>query len=85
MFIMSMTIKKSFLAKYFEFFEAACTNNTFGANCLEKCSPNCGGLNNACDNFNGFCFNGCDDGYLGERCGARKYKKENVVKVKTSW
>ncbi|KAK3799879.1 hypothetical protein RRG08_000275 [Elysia crispata] len=49
---------------------AACTNNTFGANCLEKCSPNCGGLNNACDNFNGFCFNGCDDGYLGKRCGA---------------
>ncbi|KAK3772808.1 hypothetical protein RRG08_000288 [Elysia crispata] len=53
---------------------AACTNNTFGANCLEKCSPNCGGLNNACDNFNGFCFNGCDDGYLGERCGAQSDK-----------
>ncbi|KAK3798706.1 hypothetical protein RRG08_002026 [Elysia crispata] len=46
----------------------ACTNNTFGVNCLENCNQNCGGPNNACDRLNGFCIDGCDAGYQGERC-----------------
>ncbi|KAK3757268.1 hypothetical protein RRG08_047459 [Elysia crispata] len=47
---------------------SACTNNTFGEDCEFTCNLNCGGQSNACDNFNGFCKNGCDDGYLGDRC-----------------
>ncbi|KAK3753965.1 hypothetical protein RRG08_006345 [Elysia crispata] len=50
-----------------EFFPV-CTSNTFGVNCSEICNPKCGGLNNACDTFSGYCFSGCDDGYTGERC-----------------
>ncbi|KAK3765306.1 hypothetical protein RRG08_027312 [Elysia crispata] len=47
-----------------------CFTNTFGADCSEICSANCGGPSNACDNFSGFCLYGCDDGYQGERCEA---------------
>ncbi|KAK3717499.1 hypothetical protein RRG08_063116 [Elysia crispata] len=49
----------------------ACAENTFGANCLEKCSETCHGTNNTCDNFTGFCNFGCVDGYGGERCEHR--------------
>ena len=49
-------------------FYLACAQNTFGVNCSETCSQNCGGPNNTCDNVNGFCTFGCDSGYQGKRC-----------------
>ena len=54
------------------FFRTACTDNHFGAKCSFTCNPNCGGPSNACDSFDGFCKDGCDDGYLGDRCEIRK-------------
>ena len=53
-------------------FYLECPQNTFGVNCSETCSQNCGGSNNACDNVNGFCTFGCDHGYQGKRCQTRK-------------
>ncbi|KAK3736655.1 hypothetical protein RRG08_000254 [Elysia crispata] len=48
--------------------DAPCHDKFFGAHCLETCSKNCGGPNNACNNVNGSCMFGCVDGYHGERC-----------------
>ena len=53
-------------------FYSACSENSFGANCSEICSQNCGGENGTCETVNGFCTSGCDVGYLGDRCEARK-------------
>ncbi|KAK3773191.1 hypothetical protein RRG08_022945 [Elysia crispata] len=47
-----------------------CPKNTYGVKCSKRCSENCGGPENACDNFTGFCTSGCDKGYQGERCEA---------------
>ncbi|RUS87711.1 hypothetical protein EGW08_004552, partial [Elysia chlorotica] len=45
-----------------------CSNNTYGENCLESCSINCAGADNACNHVNGSCLQGCVDGYGGETC-----------------
>ncbi|KAK3782899.1 hypothetical protein RRG08_004697 [Elysia crispata] len=45
-----------------------CADQTYGANCSEKCSTNCRGPNNDCEDVKGFCIFGCDDGYQGEKC-----------------
>ena len=50
------------------FFVTACDQRTYGENCSEICSPNCAGLDQACDNVNGSCISGCDNGYVGEKC-----------------
>ncbi|KAK3759677.1 hypothetical protein RRG08_025123 [Elysia crispata] len=47
-----------------------CAENRYGGNCSKTCSENCGGPENACDNFTGICTSGCDKGYQGERCEA---------------
>ncbi|KAK3705404.1 hypothetical protein RRG08_033984 [Elysia crispata] len=47
---------------------SVCENNTYGANCSNRCSPHCGGANNSCDITNGSCANGCVGGYHGELC-----------------
>ncbi|KAK3778575.1 hypothetical protein RRG08_059543 [Elysia crispata] len=45
-----------------------CENNTYGPNCLDKCSPYCDGANSSCDRINGSCIFGCLDGYQGAFC-----------------
>ena len=52
------------------FSHTVCPKNTYGVKCSKRCSENCGGPENACDNFTGFCTSGCDKGYQGERCEA---------------
>ncbi|XP_055884504.1 multiple epidermal growth factor-like domains protein 10 [Biomphalaria glabrata] len=44
-----------------------CPPGRFGQNCSEVCDSNC---NNslACDNINGYCYNGCKVGYSGNQC-----------------
>ena len=54
------------------FLVTACDQRTYGENCSEICSPNCAGLDQACDNVNGSCISGCDVGYQGEKCDAGK-------------
>ena len=56
----------------FVFLEIECTTNKFGVNCSENCNQNCGGPNNACNVLHGVCSDGCDNGYQGEKCEARK-------------
>ena len=54
----------------------ACSFNTFGVNCSNKCSDNCAGPNKACHSFSGFCTSGCGDGYQGGRCQDRKLNSD---------
>ncbi|KAK3802316.1 hypothetical protein RRG08_007584 [Elysia crispata] len=49
-------------------FYTTCANQTYGANCSKKCSTNCRGPNSDCEDVNGFCIFGCDDGYQGVKC-----------------
>ena len=52
-----------------------CEDNTYGPNCVKKCSPYCAGANNSCDRFDGSCVYGCIDGYFGDFC---EYGKDYV-------
>lgn len=47
---------------------AVCGNGTFGANCEERCSPNCAGTNQTCDPLSGRCLNGCVSWFGGDMC-----------------
>ncbi|KAK3762291.1 hypothetical protein RRG08_000382 [Elysia crispata] len=47
-----------------------CPGNTFGGRCTDICNLTCGGANNTCKRFDGFCINGCDIGYQGNTCDA---------------
>ena len=43
-----------------------CTNNTYGQDCLYACGS-CTQLEQ-CDVLNGSCSNGCDAGFMGDKC-----------------
>ena len=47
-------------------FFAECNNNKYGLNCSETCGK-CRDFSQ-CHYINGSCLNGCDPGFLGERC-----------------
>ncbi|KAK3787560.1 hypothetical protein RRG08_042101 [Elysia crispata] len=47
-----------------------CPGNTFGGRCTDICNQTCGGANNTCKRYDGFCINGCDIGYQGNTCDA---------------
>ncbi|KAK3799000.1 hypothetical protein RRG08_043453 [Elysia crispata] len=65
-----------------------CPGNTFGGRCTDVCNQNCGGANNTCKRFDGFCINGCDVGFQGNTCEApvkkAKTNDEPSKKVKAS-
>ncbi|KAK3764588.1 hypothetical protein RRG08_000380 [Elysia crispata] len=54
-----------------------CPGNTFGGRCTDICNLTCGGANNTCKRFDGFCINGCYIGYQGNTCDAL-HKQEGV-------
>ncbi|KAK3781816.1 hypothetical protein RRG08_059062 [Elysia crispata] len=54
-----------------------CPGNTFGGRCTDICNQTCGGANNTCKRFDGFCINGCDIGYQGNTC-EELHKQESV-------
>ncbi|KAK3765887.1 hypothetical protein RRG08_053115 [Elysia crispata] len=56
--------KAYYMCEYY----TTCANQTYGANCSKKCSTNCRGPNSDCEDVNGFCIFGCDDGYQGVKC-----------------
>ena len=63
-----------------------CENNTYGANCLQDCSPGCTGPSKECNSTTGECLSGCVDGYKGDKCdigkgimgGWRKYHQDDI-------
>ena len=48
-----------------------CSEGMYGFDCNETCG-NCNDQNE-CHPVNGTCLNGCNDGFLGERCKTRTY------------
>ena len=50
------------------FSSVECTNNTYGQDCLYACGS-CIKLEQ-CDVVNGSCSNGCDGGFMGDKCVA---------------
>ena len=52
---------------------AACEGRTYGINCREDCG-HCKD-NSSCNVENGFCTNGCEDGFISDVCNThiRKY------------
>ncbi|KAK3751098.1 hypothetical protein RRG08_019305 [Elysia crispata] len=51
----------------------SCELGVYGATCSKLCSVNCAGSGNSCDQEEGTCDEGCDEGYIGERCDVREY------------
>ena len=59
-----------FYCLYIVFFLVGCSNMTFGQDCNNTCG-HC--LNNdVCHHVNGTCLRGCNPGYHGDLCAARK-------------
>lgn len=49
-----------------DLFSVECTNNTYGQDCRQACGS-CIKLEQ-CDVVNGSCSNGCDAGFMGDKC-----------------
>lgn len=53
------------------FLKPECSPGNFGVNCRERCSGHC--LNDQpCDQVNGMCTFGCQDGFIGKHCNKCK-------------
>lgn len=55
----------------------ACSNGTFGENCMYKCSEHCF-QNETCNKFDGYCPNGCNIGWDGEGCDRGQRAKYDI-------
>lgn len=51
-----------------EFCDKKCMIGTYGPNCVNACSPHCGGKEKACEITNGHCILGCDEGWAEPLC-----------------
>ena len=50
----------------------ACQAGRYGSGCSQTCSETCSGDNNACNQNDGACSQGCDPGYTGRVCQTGK-------------
>lgn len=61
-----------------------CKQNTYGVNCSKQCSPNCDGIDKACNSSTGECLHGCVYGFIGKMCSrsfAMEFLTKNQVKI----
>lgn len=52
-------------------FFIACYFGTYGEGCNQTCGRCLGNV--TCNNVNGTCGNGCEEGYMGSRCDTRMF------------
>ncbi|KAF4525110.1 hypothetical protein B566_EDAN006333, partial [Ephemera danica] len=50
-----------------------CDVGYYGIGCWRKCSEKCKD-EETCDSINGQCPNGCEEGFIGEKCDSREYR-----------